>query len=282
MSVLHPTLAALFRAAIPVVLVAASATACGPVNRQRVAAVAKDDWIRSYPLAEGASVSFVNNDGSIEIEGVNGLTSVELRVERIANAGSEAAARDLLPKIAFKEDLAPDRVHVETEGVAGVLIGVTFETHYHVRMPAAARVRAETRRAPIKVTNMAGPVVVLSRNGSITGTALRGAVDIRTGGDVKLDMEALGSENDPVSVRLNQNGNIDVGLPADANVTLSATTTAAGRARINGLPFEAIGEPDPPGRQRRLRGRINKGGVPVDLSTAAGNIVIHPRGEPAP
>ena len=281
MSVPHPRLAALFRAAVPVVLVAASAAACGPANR-RVAAVAKDDWTRSYPLAEGASVSFVNNEGSIEIEGVNGLTSVELRVERIANAGSETAARDLLPKIAFKEDLAPDRVNVETEGVAGVLIGVTFETHYHVRMPAGARVRAETRRAPIKISSMAGRVVALSRNGSVTGTALRGAVDIRTGGDVTLDMEALGSENDPVSVRLNQNGNIDVGLPADANVTLSATTTAAGRARMSGLPFETIGEADPPGRQRRLRGRINKGGVPVELSTAAGNIVIHPRGEPAP
>jgi hypothetical protein len=276
----HPALAALFRVAIPVAL-AVSTAACGHSNRERVAGVAKDEWTRSYPLAHGGSVSFVNNQGSIEIEGVSGLTSVEVRIERIAHAASEAAARDLLPKISFKTEVAPDRVLVETEGVAGVLIGVSFETHYRVRVPAAARVRAETRNAPVKVSNVAGRLAVVSRNGSVTGSALRGPVDIRTGGDVTLDMEALGGETDPVFVRLTQSGDIKVTLPPDANATLSATTTAAGRATVNGLPFEPIGEPEPPGRQRRLRGRINKSGAPVELSTAAGNIVIGPR-EPAP
>jgi hypothetical protein len=277
----HPALAAPFRAAIPIAL-AVSIAACGHANRERVAGVAKDEWTRSYPLAEGGSVSFVNNQGSIEIEGVGGLTSVEVRIERIAHAASEAAARDLLQKIAFKTEGAPDRVLVETEGVAGVLIGVSFETHYRVRVPAAARVRAETSRAPVKVSNTAGRLAVVSRNGSVTGVALRGPIDIRTGGDVTLDIQALGGETDQVLVRLTPSGKISVALPHDANATLSATTTAAGRATVKGLPFEPIGEPDPPGRQRRLRGRINKGGAPVELSTAARDIDIYPRGEPAP
>jgi hypothetical protein len=277
----HPALAAVLHAAIPLVL-AATAAACHPANREQTAGVAKDEWTKSYPLAENGEVSLVNNDGAIEIEGVVGLASVDVRIERTAHAQSEAAARDLLPKIAIKEDVAPDRVALETEGIAGVLIGVSFETHYRVRVPAAARVRAETRRAPVNISNLAGRVAVVSRGGSVTGTALRGPVDIRTGGSVTLDMEALGGETDPVFVRVTQPGDIKIALPPDANATLSATTTAAGRATVSGLSFQQIGEPDPPGRQRRLRGRINKGGAPVELSTVAGSIDVHPRGEPAP
>lgn len=280
MSVHHPTLTALSRVAIPAVLLASAA--CGPANRERTAGAAKDEWVRSYPLAEGGEVSFINDNGGIEIEGVSGLTAVDVRIERTVKAPSESAARDLLPKIAFEEKTAPDRVLVRTEGVAGVLIGVSFETHYHVKVPAGARVSAETRNGPITISSLSGRLTSSSRNGNVTGNALRGPIDIRTGGNATLDMEALGDETAPVVVRLAQRGTIDLALPETAKATLSASTGPFGRVNITGLPFEPIGEEDAAARQRRLRGRINGGGAPVELSTMAGSIEIHPRTKPAP
>src|SRR5436309_16053032 len=74
---------------------------------------ATDEWTHHYPLAAGGEVRVVNTNGRIEVEpGEDG--QVETRAERIAPAATDAGARELLPRIAIKEDLTPDRVSIET------------------------------------------------------------------------------------------------------------------------------------------------------------------------
>ena len=59
---------------------------------------ASDEWTRTYPLAADGEVQITNANGSIEVEGVDGAM-VDVRAERIARGATDAAARELLPRI---------------------------------------------------------------------------------------------------------------------------------------------------------------------------------------
>ena len=66
---------------------------------------ATDEWTHTYPLTAGGEVRIGNTNGKIEIEGVDDRT-VEVRAERIAKGVTDAAARELLPRIVIKEDIS--------------------------------------------------------------------------------------------------------------------------------------------------------------------------------
>jgi len=111
---------------------------------------ATDEWSRSYPLEAGGEIRIVNTNGKIEIEGTEGST-VEVKAEKIARGATDAAARELLPRIVIKEDIKPDRVSLETERMSGIMIGAAFEVRYHVRAP---------KNAVVNITNTNGQVAL--------------------------------------------------------------------------------------------------------------------------
>ena len=110
---------------------------------------ATDEWVRTYPLTAGGEVRIVNTNGKIDIEGTDGST-VEVRAERIARGTTDAAARELLPRIVIKEEKKPDLVSLETQRMSGIMFGAAFEVRYHVRAP---------KSAVINVTNTNGQVI---------------------------------------------------------------------------------------------------------------------------
>ena len=120
---------------------------CDVAFHGHLTARASDEWTRTYPLTAGGEVRIVNTNGKIEIEGVDGST-VEVRAERIARAATDAAARELLPRIEIKEDVTPDRVSLETERMSGILIGAAFEVQYHVRAPKNAVINVHEHQRP--------------------------------------------------------------------------------------------------------------------------------------
>src|SRR5213595_407746 len=75
---------------------------------------ASDEWTKTYPLTAGGELHVSNTNGLVEIEGVEGST-VDVRVERIARAANDSAARSLLQRVVIKEQATSDRVSVETE-----------------------------------------------------------------------------------------------------------------------------------------------------------------------
>src|SRR6058998_1425406 len=95
---------------LPIVLLLAGCD----VSLGNLSARATDEWTHTYPLTAGGEVRIVNTNGRIEVEGVDG-TTVEVRAERIAHGATDAAARELLPRIIIKEDARPERVTLETE-----------------------------------------------------------------------------------------------------------------------------------------------------------------------
>lgn len=233
--------------------------------RGRMEARATEEWTRSYPLAANGELVIGNPSGSIEVQGVEG-TTVDIRAELSVRAVTEEAAREVLPRIAIKESATPAKIVIQTEGLGGIVIGVDVEVAYHVRAPRTTTVRLRAG-GPVKVSGFAGRVVVNTRNGGITGDGLSGGVEARTtNGDTRIELESLGA--DLVDLRTT-NGHIQLTIPRASDANLLATLTN-GRIDLGDLKFEPLGEQT----RRRVRGRLNSGGTPIELATTNGNIRV--------
>ena len=139
-----------------------------------------------------------------------------------------------------------------------------------MKTPASATIRARTANGSITVTATTGRLIASAVNGDIVGHSLAGGIDARTmNKSVTIDVAEVGRE--PIDLRAS-NGSIQLGLPADANANLSATCSN-GNIEVAGLTFETLGEQN----RRRVRGRINAGGTPIELNTNNGDIRVHER-----
>ena len=202
-----------------------------------LASQVSETWTHTYPLAAGGEVQIVNTNGRVEVEGVEGST-VEIRAERIARAATEEGARQLLPRIAIKEDVTPDRVSVQTERMNGLMIGAGFEVRYHVKAPKLATVRATTTNGQIGVTALGGKLIAQTTNGGVSAKALSGGVDARTtNGGVSVELAALGA--DKVELRTT-NGGVALTLPETAKANLAASCTNGG-IDVSGIKVETTG-----------------------------------------
>jgi hypothetical protein len=230
---------------------------------------ATDEWTRTYPLSPGGEVRIVNTNGRIEIEGVDGST-VEVRAERIARGATDAAARELLPRIVIKEDHTPDRVSLETERMSGIMIGAAFEVRYHVRAPKSAVVNVTNTNGQVSLTSLGGRVNAHTTNGGVNGKNLTGGVDARsTNGGVTIDLASVGTER--ISLRTT-NGGVTLMVPEKAKASLSASWTNGG-INVSSLENLDVSEKS----RRRFEGTLNGGGTPIELQTTNGGIRIRQR-----
>jgi len=230
---------------------------------------ASDEWRRSYPISPDGELQIVGANGSVEIQGGSGST-VEVRVERIARASTDAAAQEIVPRIGIREDVSPDKIVLLTEGLSGIVIGVTIEVNYHVTMPSSARVRVRAVNGDVYVSDVAGRAVLSSTNGQVVGKNLRGGVDARAvNKGVTVNLGSFG--RDPVDLRAT-NGSVDLTVPPDVNASLEANFTNGSFDISTDLNYEPFGEQT----RRRARGRLNDGGTPITITTVNGNIRVHP------
>ena len=251
------------------VLPLAIALAGCDVSLGNLTARATDEWTHTYPLTAGGEIRIVNTNGRVDVEGVDGST-VEVRAERIARGATDAAARELLPRIIIKEESRPDRVSFETERMSGIMIGVGFEVRYHVRAPKNAVVNVTNTNGQVTVNALAGTVVAHTTNGGVKGTNLTGGVDARsTNGGVSIEMASVGS--DRVFLQTT-NGGVTLMLPERAKASISASCTNGGIS-VGALDNFEVSEKS----RRRLEGRLNGGGTPIELETTNGGIRIRSR-----
>lgn len=256
-------------AVLTAVSIALAAGACQAPGVATQTARAVDEWTGTYPLTADGELQIINTNGAIEIEAATTPT-VEVHAERIARATTDAAARDLLPHISIRADSVSGHLTIQTERMSGLLIGVSFEVVYHVKAPASATIRARTANGSITATGTSGRLVAFAANGDILGHALAGGIDARTvNKGVTIDMATVGRE--PIDLRA-ANGSIQLGLPLDTNANLAATCSN-GNIEVTGLTFQPLGDQT----KRRLRGRINTGGTPIELNTTNGDIRVYER-----
>jgi hypothetical protein len=251
--------------ALPLALVLAGCD----LSLGHLSARATDEWTHNYPLTPGGEIRIVSSNGLIDVEGVDGST-VEVRAERIAKGSTEAAAKDLLPRIVVKEDAKPDRVSIETERMSGIMIGAGFEVRYHVRAPKNALVNVTNTNGLVSLKGLAGKVVAHTTTGGVKGADLSGAVDARTtNGGVTIDMASLGS--DPIVLETT-NGGVSLALPEKAKATVTASCTNGGIS-VGALDNFEVSEKS----RRRLEGKLNGGGTSVELHTTNGGVRLRSR-----
>lgn len=229
-------------------------------------ATAKDEWVRTYTLAAGGEVNINNPRGSVDIQGADG-ESVEVRVERIVHAINEAAAKEVLPRLQMMEEATPQKVLVSGERLGGIVIGVSIEMSFHVRAPRTAIIRARTSGGELNVKGFTGHVILNGTNGAVRAEDLSGGIEMRwVNGGANVGLAAIA--NDLVDLRVT-NGPLNVLLAPTINANLSATATN-GRIDVKAARFEPLGDQT----SRRVRGRLNAGGAPLELTTINGNITV--------
>jgi hypothetical protein len=250
----------------------ALAVACQAPGAAKQTVEVREQWARSVPAPDG-QLQIVNVSGAIEIEAREG-TSLDIRAEKIAHGTSEQAARDLLSHVNITIETAENGLTVQTERIAGVLIGASFDVVYHVAVPPSTPLRVRSSRGDVTIAGSSERLSVMAANGSVTGRMLSGRIEVRaTNGNAKIDVAEVGRE--PIDIRA-VNGFVQLGLPVSANANVSLTS-ANGRADVAGLPFENFG--DPIRDTRRIRGRINGGGTPIDVNAVNGDIHVAARTE---
>ena len=265
--------------------IGAIGASCRAATEKTQTASAKGEWSRTLPLEAGAKVEILNPVGNVTVD-TGPEPTVEIHAERVAYAMNEKVARDFLPHVSIKADSAPGLLTVQPEPIPGVFMGVHFEINYHVRIPSSAPLHVRTGNGDITITGAGGHVSVTDSNGNIIGRLLARGIDARnTNG--RIDVEIASPSDDSIDMRA-VNGSISLTLPPAMNANLSATAVN-GTATVTGLEFEPFGGGDSsdativagrrrggpiPRGDRRLRGRINAGGAPIELNTVNGEIRV--------
>jgi hypothetical protein len=256
---------------LPVALLAG-----GCVGHMDLIGRATDEWTHTYDLAPGGEIHIGNTNGKVEFEGVDG-SKVEIRAERIARGVSDEAAKDLLDKIEIREDAKPDRISVVTGRISGIMIGASLEVRYHVKAPKNAVIDATNTNGQISLTGMNGKVTAHTTNGGVVGRNLTGGVDATsTNGGVNIELASIGP--DRISLRTT-NGGVTLTVPENAKADVTATCTNGG-IQFSGVKMEVSEQ-----SRRKLEGKLNGGGTPIELRTTNGGVRLRsktPDNEPEP
>ena len=183
------------------------------------------------------------------------------RGDRSGGQGDPAASPD------GRKTRRREKVLVSGERLGGIVIGVVVDMHFHVRAPKSAIVRARTSGGDMTVKGFSGHVILNGSNGGVHAEGLAGGIETRwVNGGVNITLASIG--NELVDVRVT-NGPLSLVVPQTINANLSATATN-GRIDVKAPKFEPLGDQT----SRRVRGRLNAGGVPIELTTVNGNITV--------
>jgi Toastrack DUF4097 len=225
---------------------------------------AEDTWTRTYTLASGARLELINVNGRITAEASGGNT-LELKAERTIKAGSEEAAKELLSKIEMREEVSDARVRIEVRTPQMRRSG--HEVKWTIKVPKGIAVDLRTVNGGVVLTGLQGDVRARSTNGGIKGqgivaTNLDASV---TNGGVEIELASAPATG---SIELESvNGGVALMLPAGSKADVSARCVNGG-ITVDGLELEIVGEQS----RRRVQGRLNGGGVRVDLETVNGGV----------
>ncbi len=252
---------------LPLLFVASAACDIAMADfRQKATA----EWRKTYDLQPGGRLEISNVNGKIDVQPATGNT-VEVVALKSARGASEEAAKEALDRIQIEETVSPGDIRIQTRTDRGGSLfgGGNFEVQYTVRVPAGADVKFSTVNGGIEIAGLAGHINADTTNGGVKARDISGPIEASTtNGGVDVDLARLADRG----VKLEcTNGGIHLRLPADAKATISARV-ANGGIDLNGLQIETIES-----SRRRLDGRLNGGGAPVNIEGTNGGIHISSR-----
>jgi DUF4097 and DUF4098 domain-containing protein YvlB len=244
-----------------------SLTACDVVvnTMEGGRSTATDLWAKTYTLQDGAQIAVVNTNGHIDVEGVDG-TTLDVKAEITARAGTDEAARELLKQVEIREEAGTARIRLETRYPKG-LGRSSVSVKYTLRVPRSAKVEVETVNGGIRVADVSGAVRAETTNGGVKASGVKGALTA-TSTNGGIDVQVLAVTSEGVSLETT-NGAINLRLPGEAKGTISA------RCVNGGISVSDLDVAKTESSRRRLEGTLNGGGPAIRLETVNGGIKVH-------
>jgi DUF4097 and DUF4098 domain-containing protein YvlB len=231
-------------------------------------AEARDEWKRTYTLAEGGSLEIRNTNGRIQVDTAEGNT-IEVVANRVAQAASDEDARAALGRMTITEDVSPSRVRLESTRSGVGLHLVSIRVDYTVRVPRWAAVTLVSTNGALQVTGLAGPFEARTTNGAVEARSLTGGAMIETtNGDVTLDIARLADRGIMCETT---NGSVEITVPRDLKARLAASVTN-GDIDVSGLDVTTSEK-----SRRRLEGSIGGGGALIRVETTNGGVRVSGR-----
>lgn len=202
-------------------------------------------------ISNGVQVHVNNRHRELNIRSVTGDVAVD-------GNGDEITVTDVTGPVAIRGDFAG----------GGHLQRVNGPVEYHSSRSdiSLARLSGELQidGHDLSASEVVGPMTVQTRSRNITLDRVEGDVKVvNSHGDVDVH---VAPPTGTLTVD-NQNGNVNVSLPAQAKFTLSAETS-------DGDTHSDFSFPDTHGGRGVLNGAMNGGGVAVRLNTSHGDINI--------
>jgi DUF4097 and DUF4098 domain-containing protein YvlB len=231
---------------------------------------AREEWKRSYPIEPGGALTLENTNGKMVVRPHGGST-IEVVATRIAKAGSDEAAKQLLAETRIEETATPSSVKISGRQ-SRVNFGATqYQVNYEVRAPAGIALTLSATNGTIDVSDWEGAVEMRATNGTIEGAGLSGEVDASTtNGKIDVRMAALSDRGVKLGTT---NGRVSLELPKDTKGRVLARVTN-GSISVEGLNVE----PSPSNTRRRYEGAINGGSGPtVSVETTNGSVTVRGR-----
>jgi Putative adhesin len=259
------------------------------------ATVHAEDYVKSFTVANRASVRVDTNDGSVSVT-TGDTQQVEFRVEYhgyVLNKSLEIESNQQGDQVELTARI-PHKWHFS--------IGAIRTLRIEVRMPKNADLQVRTGDGSIKANDLSGTIDLRSGDGSLTVSALKGAVSLHTGdgsidgrdldgkcdavsgdgrirlagrfdvlsarsGDGSVGVDALhGSKLDSGWSITSGDGSIDVALPGDLPVNIDASTGDGHISSDIPITMEGIIS------KSRVRGKMNGGGSTLTIHTGDGSI----------
>jgi hypothetical protein len=214
-------------------------------------------------------VRLTNAAGQVQVEGVEGLKSIEYEVTRYALAGDPAAAKRRASQVPVDLSREDSTVVLETDGGRGT------GADYLLRVPSRGKVEVESGAGDVEVSGLSGDVAVVAEAGDVT---VRG-----TGSDVTIEAPQGDVAVGGVSTETGQ-VELEVG---SGDVTLQNMIVGTLEARVEAGDVTLSGRFSGSGRVLVETGNITANLPPEDtreltLETRVGEVVREAPSEAGP
>ena len=239
---------------------------------------AAEQWERTYPVTGKPEVIVEANDGDIEaLMAASGQASLRvitrgLRIDR---------------DVHITADQSGNRITLRLRREEKNCFGWCFQSiRIEIRVPREADLKLHSDDGNLRVEKIKGSFELESRDGniglddsegSLAARTRDGNIDVRgrfnllnlhTGdGNVSAEVTAA-VQPKPGCIIRSGDGNLRLGLPGDLGADLEARS-GDGKVRVD-FPMNTSGPSD----ENFVRGKINGGGIPIELSTGDGDIHV--------
>ncbi len=235
-----------------------------------------EEWEHTYPVSGTPAVVVDTNDGDVEV-----LVGSSERVEARVIAHGWKINDDLRIEANGTQNRVELRLHTKTKGC----FGFCFQSiHVQLRVPREADLEVHTGDGNIRVESVRGNHHIESNDGDVRLQDLEGSLRANThDGNVnvtgRFDLLELRTGDGDIDAEVSQSptpkpgwtfqsgdGNVRLRLPDDFRADLSART---GDGNIK-IAFQS--DASELKSEHALRGKINGGGIPIELHTGDGDI----------